>query len=132
MSTVALTLLASVASAGGQLDVPVTVDLDGMTAQGNQVTARTSKNDVEIIGCGIKAFDDGTGSPFTYGFCQARDSEDVFINCLTFSADLLEALKANSAYTFIRFDWNEFGDCTRIDISTNSFYVPNFTTKGKN
>ncbi len=132
LSIAALTLLAGVASAGLVQPAAVMIDLDNMAAQGDQATARISKNDVELIGCGIRVFDDGMGGTFSFGFCQATDSEGVEAFCSTQNANLLDAMDATSAYAFVTFGWNEFGECTRIGFSTQSFYLPNFTTKGKN
>ena len=123
LSIAALTLLAGVASAGFVQPVVVTVDLTNMFALGDQVTARTSKNDVEFIGCGIRVIDDGA-SLFSFGFCQAGDSEGVQFTCFTQNADLLDAMKAISAYAFITFGWDGNGDCTRIGFSTQSLYLP--------
>lgn len=126
LSIATLTLLAGVTSAGFVQPAAVIVNLDEMFAQGDQVTARTAKNDVEGIGCGIRVFDGG----FTFGFCQAADSDGVEGFCFTENPDLLDAMKATSAYAFITFGWDENEECTRIGFSTQSFYLPNFTTKG--
>ena len=135
LSTAALTLMAGVASAGLVQPAPVTVDLINMIALGDQATARTSKNDVEFIGCGIRVFDDGV-NPFSFGFCQAGDSEEVQITCFTQNANLLDTLKTGSDFSFVTFSWQDGGfggtECTRIGFSTQSFYLPNFTTKGSN
>jgi len=71
LSITALTLIAGVAFAGLVQPAAVVVDVDNGTAQGDQWTARISKNDVEFIGCGIRLFDTGMGS-FEFGFCQAK------------------------------------------------------------
>ena len=128
-------LMAGVAYAGYTQPAAVTVDLDGMFAAGDQYTARTSKNDTEMIGCGVATYDDGTFS-FISGFCQARDSEGVGTACFTQDPDLLDAMRATSAFAYISFGWQDDGfggaECTRVRYSTQSFYLPNFTTKGKN
>ena len=135
LSIAALTLIAGVASAGLKQPAPVTIDLTNMFASGDQVTARIAPDDVTFIGCGIRVIDDGV-NPFSFGFCQAGDSAEVQITCFTQNADLLDAMKATSAYAFITFGWRDDGgggaECIRIGFSTQSIYVPNFTTKGKN
>lgn len=132
--TVASTLLAGGAYAGLVQPAPVMVDLNNMFAQGDQLTARTADNDVEFIGCGIRIFDDG-GNAFTFGFCQAQDSAEVAITCFTFNPDLLEAMRAASAYSFITFAWQDDGaggaECVRIGFSTQSFYLPDPNIKPK-
>ena len=132
LSIAALMLIAGGAYAGLTLPAPVLIDLDLMIAQGDQATARNSKNDVELIGCGIRVFDDGMGGSFSFGFCQATDSDGVEGFCSTQRADMLDAMKATSAFAFITFGWDANGECTRIGYSTQSFYLPNFTTKGSN
>ncbi len=129
LSTAALTLLAGVAFAGLVQPAPVMVDLDNMNAQGDQWTARTANNDVEFIGCGNRVFDDGVNS-FSFGFCQASDSEENQITCFSQNANLLDAMKATSAFAFITFNWRDDGaggaECIRIGFSTQSFYLPDF------
>ena len=129
LSISALTLMAGVAYAGLVTPAVVVVDLEFMTAQGDQWTARRSKNDVEFIGCGIRVIDDTMGGTFSFGFCQAADSDDVQVFCSTQNADLLDAMKATSAFAFITFSFDENGECTRIGFSTQSFYLPNFRVK---
>ena len=73
LSTIFLVLMATTSFAGRFNDVPVTVDFDFGFADGNQLTAKTSKNDVEYIGCGVRNFNDGFSS-FRFGFCQASDA----------------------------------------------------------
>lgn len=134
LSITVLTLLAAVASAGLKQPAVVTIDFNNMTAFGDQVTARIAADDVSFIGCGVRVFDDGV-NPFSFGFCQAGDSEENQIVCLTMNPNLLDAIKATSAFAFITFNWQDGGfggtECIRVGSSTNSFYLPNFTTKGK-
>lgn len=132
----ALTLIAGGAYAGLIQPAPVTVDLVNQFASGDQNTARTVKDDVSFIGCGIRVTDDGVNPPFAFGFCQASDSEENQITCFTQNPNLLQAMGANSDFAFISFNWQDDGfggaECTRVGFSTQSFYLPNFTTKGKN
>jgi len=127
LSIAALTLSAGVAFAGFVQPAVVTVDLTNMFAQGDQVTARTSESDFEFIGCGIRVFDNGVNA-FSFGFCQAEDSANVHIRCVSMNANLLDAIKATSAYAFITFSWQDDGfggaECTRIGFSIQSFYLP--------
>ena len=90
----ALILAASLVYAGGTAseNVVVEINADGSgSASGDMTAARTSDNDVEIIGCGIKGFQGG-GFPSQFGFCQAADSDDVYVNCTT----LIKRVKAVS------------------------------------
>ena len=114
------------ALAGFTQPAVVVVDLDGMTASGDMWSARTAKDDVSVIGCGIKKFEGG----LSFGFCQATDANDVGYACFTEDPFMLDAIHASSTYSYIRFNWNENDECTRIDVSNNSFYLPNVTTRG--
>lgn len=126
-ATLFLTLLAGSGYAGLTQPAPVQVDLELEFALGDQLTARTSDDDDVFIGCGIRIFDTG-GSPFTFGFCQGRDSEGDRITCFTTNPDLLEIMRSTSAYAFITFSWQDDGisgqECIRIGFSTQSFYLP--------
>jgi hypothetical protein len=126
----ALALAAGSALAGATNPQPVKIDLDVRQAEGDMATARFAKNDVELIGCGINYVADGVGGAFVFGFCQAVDANDVYAVCFTQDPGLVEAIQSISDFSFIRFDWDEYDFCTRIDISTQSLYVPNFTRKG--
>lgn len=126
-----LALVTSGVYAGFTQPAPVEVDLVGMSALGDQVTARAAKNDIDFIGCGIRMFDDGAGGSFSFGFCQAQDSDEEQVTCFTTNASLLEAMHATSDYAFITFSWVDDGsggfECTRIGFSTQSFYLPKGT-----
>ena len=119
-----LGLVATVALGGLVQPAPVIVDLDNMTAQGDMVTARYSKNDTEFIGCGVRHLDDGAGGVFPFGFCQAEDADGDAIICVTFNVGLIDAIRGSSDFSFLTFDWDEEKTCTRIGFSTQSFYLP--------
>ena len=122
-----LVLLSSWTLAGLVQPALVTIVLapDGSgSAQGDMLTARVSKNDVELIGCGVRVFDTGPGGVFQFGFCQATDADDQAVFCSTQNVDLLEAMKATADYSFITFSFDADGACTRVGFSTQSFYLP--------
>ena len=126
-----LALISSLAIAGKVQPVSVIVQIepDGSGyAEGDMVTARTSENEFELIGCGIKGFAIENPFPFsdalTVGFCQARNSDNVNVFCITESPILVEVLKATGDYSYIYFEFDEYGSCTRIDFSTQSIYLP--------
>ncbi len=129
ISIAVLMLGAGTVHAGAVIPSPVLVDLDNMFAQGNQVTARFADNDTDLIGCGVRVFDDGI-SQFSFGFCQATDSDEENIVCFTQNPNLLETMRANSDFAFITFNWQDDGfggfECTRVGFSTQSFYIPDF------
>ena len=126
----ALALMSGSALAGATNPLNVTVDLDERQAEGDMAAARFAKNDVELIGCGVNYFSDGVGGVFVFGFCQAQDADEVYAVCFTQDPGLVEAIQSISDFSFIRFNWDENDDCTRIGTSTQSLYLPNFTRKG--
>ncbi len=128
LSSAVLTLLAGAAYAGFVQSLPVVVDLDNQTAFGDQLGARTANDDVSLIGCGTRNFDDGLGFSFRFGFCQATDTDGNNVICTTQNPNLIDEMRANSSYSFITFSWDDdgFGNltCNRVGFSTQSFYLP--------
>jgi hypothetical protein len=120
-----LAVVSSLAFAGAvqTANVSVVINPDGSgTASGDMVTARTSDNEFDLIGCGIKGFK--SGGPSEYGFCQAADSDDIYVTCGTTQKSLLDVMKAIGDYSYVRFDFDKNGQCTRLDFSTQSLYLP--------
>jgi hypothetical protein len=129
-----LVFVSSTVLAGLVQHVPVLVTLypDGSgDVRGDMLTARYSDNDVEYIGCGVRQYLNGSSTPFSFGFCQATDSEGVEAFCSTENKELLSTMNASSAYSFILFSFNDFGECTHIGFSTQSFYIPDRVQKSK-
>lgn len=133
LSAVALTCLAQTAMGGATVISPVDVNLDGRTAFGGQLSAKTSANTNEFIGCGTRIFDDGLGNSFAFGFCQAEDAAGDAIFCSTQTPTLIDAMKSLTAYGFITFSWREVAtdvfECTRVGFSTQSVYLPDKKAK---
>jgi hypothetical protein len=127
----AMLLLSTIVFAGAVIDAPteLTLNDDGSGfALGNMVDARFAANDVELIGCGVRAVDDGSGFPFEFGFCSVRVAdgsvEGLAGFCTTTSPVLIDKMNAASDYSFITFAWNANGECTNVGFSTQSFYIP--------
>ena len=115
---------AAIAGSVSIMPVAVTMnaDLSGY-ATGSMSSARRSSNTVEMIGCNIQRFGDTTPVR-AYGFCQARSAGNVMGFCSTDNAELLEAIQGIADYSYISFAWRADGTCSRIGISTQSFYIP--------
>lgn len=126
-AALALTLMAGVASAGYIQPQPVQIDSNLRTAIGDMSSARSSEDPNELIGCGIRQIEVGV-DVFVFGFCSAAVGE-ASITCLTVNPDLIRAIDAISDYSFITFSWNDQDECTRIGVSTQSFYLPLLKTK---
>ena len=111
------------------VEVEVVVNPDGsFSAKGDMWTARSANNDVALIGCGVMKFTDATNN---WGFCQAVDENDQFVVCYTQDQAMLDAISVLSDSSYIAFDGDSGGWCTRIAVSSQSMYVPLTTTKGK-
>ena len=91
------------------------------TARGSMYHVRNSPNDVEVLGCGTKTFKNNAPR---WGFCQAADSDDEYVSCETTKPEMLDQIRAIADYSYVRFDFDENFECTRIDVSTQSFYLP--------
>lgn len=126
------------AAATGEVSIEFYTEDTG-EAFGNMWLARSSKNDVEIIGCSFKGELDGQGGSLKWGWCRARNASGVEVLCLTDDENLLDALQAISPFSWVRFlfknaiqeDGVWYADCTRFDISTQSLHLPEFVTKSK-
>jgi hypothetical protein len=142
-------LISSMVFAGGGLihDPAVSIeffeDVNGVVhdwglANGQMWSARSSKNDVEFIGCSYKAIENPDESVYKFGFCQAQDVNEVYVRCFTDNPEMLDAMQASSAFAWVQFRFTEHDPdffegarhCTRFDYSTQSFHLPEFTTKG--
>lgn len=124
VSAACVATLFGTAIAGSVSPFPVAVDLTARSAEGDMVTARYAGKEIEYIGCGIRKFDDGAGGATAFGFCQAVDADDERGFCNTFNEDLLDAISSSSAFSFVTFNWDENGTCTRIGFSNQSLYLP--------
>ena len=102
---------------------PVLVDTEKKTALGDMASARYSDNEVEFIGCGVRYTDQGDDGVFSFGFCQAANSDGVNASCKTQKTALIDAIKTVAHFSFISFSWDDDGNCTHIGASTQSFYI---------
>jgi len=142
---VILALISSPLYAGKDTSVTVSIEfdvdengvvLDSGRVTGNMWNARSSKNDVEAIGCFYRAIENEDGSVHKWGRCRAWDANEVTVVCYTFNPEMLDALQAITAFSYVRF-WftepdpenNNIRYCTQFHISTRSIHLPEFTTK---
>jgi len=126
----ALSLFSVTIYAGFVQPAPVTIEYleGGGIAQGDMNSARFSDNEFEFIGCGIRAFDDGAGGVYHWGFCQASLEEEVTVTCFVIdNPELMEGVNVLSDSSYITFSWDDDGEgnltCNRVGSSTQSFYL---------
>jgi len=134
MILIAITFIFSMnVLAGYTQPAPVEVEIDendgSFFAGGDMLSARTAKNDVESIGCGVRKYSDHNND---WGFCQASDENDQYVFCWTQDADMLEAINVLNESSYIQFMGGADEECTHIGTASQSFYAPNTTTKGSN
>lgn len=140
---VVLTLMSSVLYAGrATVNEGVEINFDQGWADGVMWPTRSSDNDVEYIGCSYK----GAAEPFLspnmpwkkpvtqWAWCHAMDADQAYVACFTNNEDLLNALRAISPFSYVRFaftdlDAHNIGECTRFDFSIQSLHLPDFSTK---
>lgn len=110
-------------------DEPVFVNTDGF-AGGVLHRVRSSNNDWEYIGCGVKRTADGL--LHDRSFCRAGDPSGVEVFCTIRDDSVAETLSSMTIYSYVAFAWNpdeilEEGQsptCTRIDVSNDSWNFP--------
>ena len=87
-------------------------------------SARFSVNDVELIGCRLL----GIAGIVNQVHCEAVDSADTSVVCTSTDANIVAAVQAISAYSWIRFD-TVGGSCELLLVSTRSFHIPKQRTQ---
>ena len=124
-----LLLFSITAYSGYAQPAPVVIDLyaGGGMAGGDLISARNSANEFEFIGCGQRAYDDGAGGFWYWGFCQAQLEEASSVTCITQNPELLDGIDSIADSSYVTFSWSDDGEgnlsCTRIGSSTQSFYL---------
>ena len=117
VSTVAIAGLSYVGTAN------VDINLEDGYATGLLSTARFSDDPEEGIGCGVRhRLIDGELN--SWGFCQASISPDIYVNCITFNTDLIDKMAGLNHYSYVRFEWDDNGECSYFNFSTQSFQIP--------
>ncbi|MBE9548774.1 MAG: hypothetical protein IMF09_05145 [Proteobacteria bacterium] len=124
VAATALILASAPVYAGQYLEVAVEVDTVAMSASGSMSTARFSDNEIEFIGCGTTVFLNPDGSTYNFGFCQAATTDNVRGFCNSDNPGIVAQMGEASAYSYLSFNWDVDGICTRVKHSTQSFYIP--------
>ena len=129
-----LALVGGVAGAGLYQPVPLEINLDTQTAQGDMYSARLSGNPNAYIGCGIRSPVPG----YTIAFCQVNlgplpgdGSAPEAVLCFTEDAAHIATVAAMDDFSYIVFRWDVDGNCTSVGNSTQSFYLPEFYKSDK-
>jgi hypothetical protein len=146
IAVVGLALMSSALYAGRATEnTGVEINFDAGWAAGVMWPVRSSDNDVEYIGCSYKGVEQPFHSPnmpwnkpvTQYAWCHAMDASEEYVACFTKNQDLLDALKAISPFSYVRFEFVDLveipeggwvGECTRFDFSIQSMHLPAFST----
>lgn len=121
---IAMLLVSTSVYAGMVNPQAVEVDLVDRSAKGDMSTARFSDNEIEYIGCGTTVFLNPDGSTYKFGFCQAKTADDVVGFCNSDNEGMVDQMGGASDYSYVSFNWDVDGLCTRVKFSTQSFYIP--------
>ena len=133
LALVSPTLYAGTAPTGttGTVSINFSTD-DSGEATGSMWPTRSSKNDVERMGCAYIGNEDDK-----WTLCTAIDADGVYVRCFTSNPNMMDAVQAISPFSWVRFNFENLdsdtrdADCTEIVVSTRSSHLPDFTTKGK-
>lgn len=110
--------------AGTYLVAPVEVTDNGNgsgEAQGAMSAARLSANMDEHIGCRLR------GDVLNHRIqvqCVAADENGTQVSCLSTEPEIIAAMQAITVYSWILFKFDTSGNCTFLQTSTKSLYVP--------
>ena len=107
---VVLAFMSSALHAGfSGLDATVSIDFDEGVASGNMWFTRSSKNNIEVIGCSQKGATTPDESPwwpaedvYRWAWCRAVDANDVHVLCLTKDPKLIAILMVGLIGKFSR------------------------------
>lgn len=103
-------------------DLEITLNEDGSgMAVGNLQAVRSSDDPEANIGCGFRV-EKSEDDVVYWAFCQANNEEGVTVFCSTVSPELIEPLKLMSGKSWIVFNFDANGDCTKIGASNQSMY----------
>ncbi len=117
---VAAVCVGSFAWAGYQVSVGVQVDAATRWAYGALGSARNSSNSTEYIGCRVTTYLSGSATVS----CYARAPSNEYGSCSTSAMSLVEAARAITSDSYVRFTWLSTGECASIEVYKNSFYEP--------
>jgi hypothetical protein len=125
-SLAALTALLAVgastpAHAGAKYTNTVYINTSSRSVTGSMGSTRNSSDVTQYIGCALEGFASYTS---VYVDCYARDYQGVYVTCESYAPSLVTAVSNMSSDSFIRFDYNQYGECTLIRTLDMSYTAP--------
>jgi hypothetical protein len=115
------TLVGTTAWAGYRWGSPVIIDTAARSAQGTMGTVRSSADNVQSIGCAVRA---STGGPSAAVYCYATDSAGTDVQCYVAAPIFVEAASAITSNSHLSFKWNAAGVCTYLSVENYSSNAP--------
>jgi hypothetical protein len=109
---------AALAYAGSKASSPVSVQPGIRRAQGSIGSTRNSADSFTYLGCYVTA---QTGSK--YATCYAQDAADHGA-CFTSNANIISTIEATSGDSWVSFEWDASGNCTKFTVDNGSTYEP--------
>lgn len=107
------------AYAGAKYVFPVTVNAANQHAQGSLGSTRNSADAGTYIGCYVTA-QPGSSTSAT---CYAKDPTSHG-NCFTTNSAMVAAVESVQGDSWISFDWDASGNCTRVVVDNGSGNEP--------
>lgn len=120
IAAVVMVAAASLAHAGWNWTVPVLVDVKGRNAQGSMGGAHNSADPQEYIACGLTGWAGGRVDVN----CWARDTAGRFGTCGTSDPALVSVAATINPISYLLFEWDVNGQCTRIYVLNGSTTTP--------
>jgi hypothetical protein len=116
----ATTLIGTTALAGYHWGSEVVIDTSLRKALGTMANVRASNDNVQNIGCAVRA---STGSSAGVN-CYATDSTGQSIQCFSSEAGFVQAAGSITSNSHLIFQWNAQGTCTYISVENYSSNAP--------
>ena len=117
---VVLMVATNAALAGLKYDVPVRVDTVSRSVSGSMGSTRASSDNTQFLSCYVDAF---RGSNL-YVICSARDVAGSYGSCYSDDETIVRTVQAMKSDSYLYFNWNEGGDCTRVYSALRSADMP--------
>jgi hypothetical protein len=106
--------------AGVKHSFPVQINT-GLTgsAHGSVADARASTSDFEALACSQEA-----SGGARYGSCTALSAKNEIAFCWTTDPAALATLSTLQGDSFLFFEWDSRGNCTRVEVGNGSHFRP--------
>jgi hypothetical protein len=108
-------LISHGARAGLKQTTTVGIDTVNRNFYGSFGSARNSADAVQYIGCAVDN---------NFGSCSARNSAGTSVICTSSDPQTMALMMATSGDSYIYVTYNAAGTCTRVFVSSSSYYAP--------